>query len=78
MNATLAFAQLCDKLRLVKGLSINDAREIAQAFYRKLAEGYRSPPPPPEPDAAPPCLFDQQEEIARLTHPVELRHSIQA
>ena len=35
LNATLAFQRLCDKLRLMKKLSVDDAREIAQALDRK-------------------------------------------
>lgn len=45
LNATLAFHGLCDKLRRMKDLSIEDAREIAQAFYHDLARSYRSPAP---------------------------------
>ena len=45
LNATLAFHGLCDKLRRMKDLSIDDAREIAQAFYHDLAQSYRSPAP---------------------------------
>lgn len=45
LNATLAFHELCDKLRRMKDLSIDDAREIAQSFYHDLAQSYRSPAP---------------------------------
>lgn len=45
LNATLAFQRLCDKLRLMKKLSVDDAREIAQAFYQKLADSYQTPEP---------------------------------
>lgn len=42
--ATLAFRRLCDKLRRMKHLTVEDAREIAQAFYESLVQSYRSPP----------------------------------
>lgn len=76
LNATLAFQHLCDKLRLMKKLSVDDAREIARAFYQKLADSYRSPAPLP--DDAPPYAFEQQEEMAEeqignLQHQVETR-----
>jgi integrase len=45
LNATLAFQRLCDKLRLMKKLSVDEAREIAQAFYQKLADSYETPEP---------------------------------
>ena len=48
LNATLAFQRLCDKLRLMKDLCVDDARDVARAFYQKLAESYRSPPPIPD------------------------------
>ncbi len=45
LKATLAFRQLCDKLRCMKALTAVNARDIARAFYRKLAETYVTPPP---------------------------------
>ncbi|ABI64450.1 MULTISPECIES: site-specific integrase [Maricaulis] len=45
LNASLAFHRLCDKLRLMKKLSVDDAREIARAFYQKLADSYQTPEP---------------------------------
>lgn len=45
LNATLAFHRLCDNLRLMKDLTVEDARQIAQDFYQSLTASYRSPPP---------------------------------
>lgn len=61
LNATLAFQRLCDKLRLMKKLSVDDAREIAQAFYQKLADSYETPEPvhPADRDQ-----FEQSQEQA--------------
>ena len=60
----------------MKKLSVDDAREIAQAFYQKLADSYRSPAAIP--DDAPPYVFEQQEEMAeeqigKLEHQIEMR-----
>ena len=44
LKATLAFRRLCDKLRHMKDITVEDAREIAQTFYQSLVESYRSPP----------------------------------
>tara|TARA_R110002096_G_scaffold51665_18_gene135070 strand:+ start:76 stop:1788 length:1713 start_codon:yes stop_codon:yes gene_type:complete len=76
LNATLAFQRLCDKLRLMKDLCVDDARNVARAFYQKLAESYRSPPPIAD------NAFDHEpghqeamaeEMIAGLEHQVQAR-----
>lgn len=45
LKATLAFRQLCDKLRCMRALTAENARDIARIFYRKLAESYVTPEP---------------------------------
>jgi integrase len=45
LNATLAFHHLCDKLRNMKNLTLDDARIIANQFYQDLVKSFKSPPP---------------------------------
>ena len=45
VQATLAFRQLCDKVRRMNTLGINEAQKLAQQFYEKLVANYDAPSP---------------------------------
>lgn len=45
VQATLAFRQLCDKVRSMKKLGIEEAQQLARQFYEKLVSDYKSPGP---------------------------------
>lgn len=45
LKTTLAFWQLCDKLRDMKELTVSEAQQIARAFYTRQTASYVSPPP---------------------------------